>query len=153
MPKSFADDLIEIVERSFEELRRFNDAGAASRPSADRWSPKQILGHLLDSAVNNHQRFVRAQAAPEISFPAYEPEFWVEVQGYQECSWIELMQVWGHYNLQLARVIRRIPDDKLENVCHIGDNAPVNLEFLIEDYLVHLKDHLRQIELCKTDEG
>jgi hypothetical protein len=146
MPTSPADQLIGIVESTFQNVRFLTETEASIKPAPDKWSKKQILGHLFDSALNNHQRFIRSQEATELSFPGYEQEFWVEAQCYQECSWIELLQLWGHYNLHLARVIRRIPEDKLDNFCKIGGNAPVSLGFLVEDYLEHLKHHLRQIE-------
>ena len=41
------------------------------RTGPDSWSPRQELGHLIDSAANNHIRFVRAATEPEFSGPGY----------------------------------------------------------------------------------
>lgn len=105
----------------------------------------EVIGHLVDSAANNHQRFVRAQQVAELVFPKYEQNDWVRVQGYNEVPWMDLVELWRRYNLHLAHVMRRIPDDKLEVRCTIGDYAPVTLGFLVEDYLTHLRHHLKKI--------
>ncbi len=117
-----------------------------SKPAPDRWSIQEILGHLLDSAANNHHRFVRAQAVEKFDFPGYEQESWVSVQGYQDGSWLDLVALWRLYNLHLARVIRRIPEKQLETICRIGSYEPVTLGYLVQDYLVHMTHHLQQIE-------
>jgi hypothetical protein len=118
---------------------------SSARPEADTWSKKEILGHLLDSASNNHQRFVRAQLSSEIKLPGYEQDVWVKTQGYQTESWEDLVHLWKLYNLHLLHVVGSIPADRLNSVCFIGENEPATLEFLICDYVRHLKHHLEQI--------
>ncbi|HEX2524456.1 MAG TPA: DinB family protein, partial [Terriglobia bacterium] len=94
---------------------------------------------------NNHQRFVRAQLSEELIFPAYQQEDWVIAQCYQQESWSQLLELWQSYNCHLLHVMACIPSEKLGCRCVIGSNQPVTLEFLMKDYLVHLKQHLRQI--------
>ena len=100
---------------------------------------------MIDSAANNHQRFVRAQLGQELAFPGYEQERWVAVQRYQDESWEALVALWQHYNQHLLHVMECVPGDQLSRRCVIGDNDPVTLEFLMKDYVVHLKHHLEQI--------
>lgn len=145
MTTSIAAELTQTVEAAFKTLNGLGEDETSQKPAADKWSKKQILGHLIDSASNNHQRFVRAQETEELSFPKYEQKHWVEVQGYDESRWKDLVELWKSYNLHLAQVINRIPDEKLQVSCRIGPSEPVTLGFLVEDYLIHLKHHLKQL--------
>ena len=118
-------------------------AGVASSPEG--WSKKEILGHLIDSANNNHQRFVRAQIEAELVAPKYEQEAWVSAQVYREESWGSLIEFWESYNRHILHVMSRVPESKLPTRCLIGDNEPVTLKFLMQDYVDHMKHHLEQI--------
>jgi hypothetical protein len=140
-----ANELFQVVEGAAARLRAFSDAEASVSPAAGKWSKKQILGHLIDSATNNHHRFVRAQEAAELSFPKYEQEHWVETQSYNDSPWEELIDFWRLYNRHLAHVMTRIPEEKLSVVCRIGLYEPATLGFLAEDYLAHLKRHVAQL--------
>jgi hypothetical protein len=110
------------------------------------WSVKEILGHLIDSASNNHQRFVRAQLSAELTIPDYEQNRWVSSQDYQSRPWGELIDLWVHYNHHLAHVIRRIPDAAAGVPCRLGKNEPITLTALVQHYLGHVRHHLEQIE-------
>ncbi len=142
-----AGELEAVVERAAERLRAVDEAEAGRSPAPGKWSTKEIVGHLIDSAANNHQRFVRAQQAEALSFPKYEQEAWVSVQAYAARPWAELVELWRLYNRHLAHVMRQIRPEKLGVPCTIGSNAPVTLGYLVEDYLAHLKHHLRQLGL------
>lgn len=146
MVTGVAEELLQVVESTAERLRAVSDAEAATAASEGKWSKKQILGHLIDSAANNHQRFVRAQEDAEYSGPRYEQQHWVGVQDYASSSWPELIEFWRLYNRHLAHVIERIPEERLGVTCRIGPAEPVTLGFVVEDYLTHLKHHLRQID-------
>jgi hypothetical protein len=147
-----ADELRAVVHVAEPTLRTLADADVAFRPAPDRWTIKEVLGHLIDSAANNHQRFVRAQFVPHLNFPKYEQNEWVSSQNYNTADWQGLIQLWSAYNLHLAHVIRNVSQDALERQCTIGNYEPVTLEFLIEDYVVHLKGHLKKIaERLKMD--
>jgi hypothetical protein len=104
-----------------------------------------VVGHLIDSAANNHHRFVRAQQGDALVFPAYEQDHWVACQRYQDRAWEDLVALWHAYNRHLAHVIGRIADDRRHVPCTIGPDAPVTLAFLADDYVVHLRHHLEQV--------
>lgn len=134
-----------ILETTPPRLEAIGESGSETRTAVGKWSRKEILGHLIDSASNNHQRFVRAQLETRISFPGYAQTSWVEAQGYQNQTWGDLVRLWTSYNLHLLHVASRIPPEKLANTCTIGDQEPVTLEFLVRDYVRHLEHHLSQI--------
>jgi DinB superfamily len=126
-------------------LEALTEAETATVPAAGKWSKKQILGHLIDSASNNHQRFVRAQLTTPLNFPGYTQNEWVEAQAYASEVWSDLVRLWTAYNLHLVRVIAHIPEEKLGHLCRIGEDKPVTLGFLAEDYVAHMEHHLAQI--------
>ena len=126
-------------------LRAISDSQASKPRAPGKWSRKQILGHLIDSAANNHQRFVRGQAAPALHLPGYAQEHWVASQRYDECGWEDLIGLWCAYNRHLVHVIAQIPEDKRNVPCEIGENPPVTLGHIACDYVGHLQHHLAQI--------
>ena len=140
-----AIDIVRTVEETARRLRAVDETAAALKPAPDSWSIKEILGHLIDSAVNNHQRVVRAQQGP-LAFPGYDQNHWVRVQGYQERAWSELTELWVMCNRHFAEVIRRVPDQALDTACQIGTDRVVTLAWLIEDYSRHMRHHLEEIE-------
>ncbi len=140
-----ADELIQTVETTIGKLRSISETEAGVKPAANRWSKKEVIGHLIDSASNNHQRFVRAQLAAELVSPSYEQEKWVSIQDYNSTSWPDLIELWRLYNRHLAHAISRIPAEKLQVICKIGPNQPVSLGHVVDDYLRHIKHHLGKI--------
>lgn len=143
--RDLLDGFRSIILETSERLLRFDEAAAGYRRAAGKWSRKEILGHLVDSAANNHQRFVRAALAAPLEFPGYEQERWVSAQGYDGESWADLVQLWRSYNLHLHHVMMRIPGDRKSARCVIGGKEPVTLEWLMRDYVRHLRHHLEQI--------
>jgi hypothetical protein len=126
-------------------LLGLGEAIVRHKPAADRWTIAEVIGHLVDSASNNHQRFIRAQEVDALVFPKYQRNSWAEKNDYASAGWESLVELWYHYNLQLARVIINVPDSQLATQCSIGDNEPCTLEFLITDYVEHLQHHLKKI--------
>lgn len=145
MPENFGQTITTIVDREAPRLRKMSprDASASRAPGA--WSRKEILGHLIDSASNNHQRFVRAQLAAELAFPGYAQNDWVRVQGYADEEWEQVVDMWCALNRHLAYIVGRIPAEKLQTPVRIGDNAPMTLEAVAADYIRHLEHHLEQL--------
>ncbi|WP_445749371.1 DinB family protein [Polaribacter sp.] len=120
-----------------------NEIEMSEKQLPTKWSKKEILGHLIDSATNNHQRFVRGQfeTNPEIT---YDQNKWNEFGFYQEIDSQQIIKFWTIYNSQLVEIIKRIATDRLNNQIKVGDHL-VTLGFLIVDYVAHLEHHLKQI--------
>jgi hypothetical protein len=140
---STADKLEEVINEWRGRLLAVSPADAHAKPSPDRWSISEVMGHLVDSANNNHQRFVRAQLVDSLQFPKYDQNAWVAIAHYREVEWASLVELWYHYNRLLAVVIRNIPESSLAVPCTIGNYDPCTLTFLVTDYLDHMNHHLR----------
>jgi len=112
---------------------------------AGGWTRKQIVGHLLDSAANNRQRFVRAAIDGHYAGPKYAQDAWVAAHGYAEQDWETLLRWWQAEHEILAAVVDHVPEDRLAAECVVGESAPVTLQFLIEDYLDHQRWHFAQL--------
>ncbi len=145
MHESVANDLDGVVDAAAPELRAIDDTVASRKLTPDVWSVKEILGHLIDSASNNHQRFVRAQLAGELSFPGYEQNAWVVSQDYQRGHWRALVDLWVAYNHHLAHVIRRIPHAAADVPCRIGTRRSRHIGLAGTGLLGHMRHHLEQI--------
>lgn len=140
-----AGDLSGELERTRPVLEAIGEADSLRTRGDGTWSRRQILGHLVDSAVNNLHRFVRAQQADELVFPGYEQRAWVDLGGYQDRPWPAIVSLWAELNAQVAHVLARVPPERLAVPCRIGDGPPVTLEFVARDYVRHLRHHLEQI--------
>jgi len=143
--KKLALELEAVIQREAPLLRAFSDTHAEHRPRAGGWSRKEELGHLIDSAVNNHMHFVRAPLAETFEGPGYAQDAWVKAHGYHEFAWTKLIEWWAQHNSLLVAVTARIADEKLATPCRIGASEPVTLGFVIEDYILHMQHHLDQI--------
>ena len=141
---AIANELLQVVDTALPTLRAISEREAALPRAPGKWSPKHVIGHLIDSASNNHQRFVRAQQGP-LAFPPYAQEHWVSCQRYQDRPWDDLTSLWHAYNRHLAHVVRQIPEDRQLVPCTVEANTPVTLGFLADDYVVHLRHHLAQV--------
>jgi hypothetical protein len=115
------------------------------KPAPDKWSKKEILGHLIDSAANNHQRFVRAVYNEADNFPSYKQNEWVRIQKYNESSWKSLIELWAAYNNHLSDLLERIPVSSKSAPCNLGKSEPASLEWIVKDYLRHMNHHINKI--------
>jgi hypothetical protein len=154
--KDVLDDFVRTIEEASARLLSMTEDEASAPLAEGKWSAKEVVGHLVDSASNNHQRFVRAQLKEDLVFPGYEQEEWVRVQAYGEEPWPLLVNLWKFYNLHLAHVCGRAPEterlrERREHNLHeigwapVSREEPATLEHLMRDYVGHLKSHLGQI--------
>jgi hypothetical protein len=146
MAAQLAGMLESMLAADSPRLRQLTEEQASARPRGPAaWSRKEELGHLIDSAVNNHVRFVRGSLEPEVRTPGYDQDGWVAAHGYDGLSWADLLNCWEQHNLALLSVVKRLNEDRLAVKCVIGDSKTVTLGFLIEDYALHMQHHLDQI--------
>ena len=110
--------LVDAVDDARPWLEALDDDTTAQRPGPGKWSPREILGHLIDSATNNHQRFVRARWQQDLVFAGYDQDGWVEAQRYQDAPWQELVTLWASYNRHLARVMAAAPASLRQTLAH-----------------------------------
>jgi len=144
MPDSLSQYLQHTIDRELPHLRALTDE-QASHSLRGGWTRKQELGHLIDSAANNHVRFVVATLQKSYQGSTYDPDGWVALHGYSHLPWPTIVDFWYQYNSMLAQLIWNIAEDKLEHQCEIGDSAPISLGFLIEDYVLHMQHHIDQL--------
>ena len=126
-------------------LSRISEHESEQRPAPDRWTKKEVVGHLIDSASNNHQRFVRGQIASGHDFPRYEQEQWVRLQCYQAARWTDLIALWQVYNAHLLHIALHMSEDGKRARCRVGGGEETTLAELFADYVDHLEHHLRKL--------
>lgn len=140
-----AEKLRETVTEALPLLKNFSDEEASIKPLPKKWSKKEILGHLIDSACNNQQKFVRTMAEKQIDFVGYQQNHWVDSQSYNSANWDNLIDFWRLFNLHLAHIIENVKPELLANEITIENAGTFTLEFIMKDYVEHLKHHLNQI--------
>jgi len=165
MTNQLVTDFEETLRSAEPNLRSLTETEAGSKAHPDTWSAKQILGHLIDSACNNHHRFVTAQIKPDLVFSGYDQDAWVLAQRYQEADWSELVRLFIAYNQHIARIVSAIPQDELHrqrtrHTLHqvawrtVPESEPTTLDYFVRDYVAHMKHHLEQIfELKQTSDS
>ncbi|HXR17511.1 MAG TPA: DinB family protein [Terriglobales bacterium] len=132
-------------------LSKLPPSQTEGKPSPSKWSPKEELGHLLDSAANNHQRIVRTQLEDKPKMPGYDGNAWVKLHGYQQRNWQEMIELWRALNRQLLSAAEAVPDDGWSRTCTIADSQPLTLKFVFEDYIEHMMHHLKHIGIAMDD--
>ena len=142
MPSLLANFLTETIEREIPNLRAITEQQSTVARGEGKWSPKQELGHLIDSAANNHMRFVRATLDGEFRGPHYLADDWVRLHGYRDIPWESIVALWLGFNKLLTTLVDRIPDYRLQSPCYIGSSEPLKLSYVIEDYVLHMQHHL-----------
>jgi hypothetical protein len=155
--KDALEDFRGTIEGGAERLLALGEADARRRRGGEEgWSAKEIVGHLIDSAANNHRRFVLAQHKDDLVFEGYAQEDWVRAQRYADAPWAGLVELWRAYNLHLLHVMASAPGEVLRQprashsldriAFHAVDaSQPATLEYLMRDYVAHLRHHLAQI--------
>jgi len=139
-----ATRLEKILNETPNKLFAFTDEQAGVRPAPGKWSKKEIMGHLIDSASNNHQRFVRMQIENGLQLPQYRQNEWVSVQQYSSRNWIDIVKFWMIYNMHILHIFKTVDESKLGNTADFPEYGTQTLQFLINDYVDHMEHHLRQ---------
>jgi hypothetical protein len=137
-------DLVsDTIERVYALFRTCPDPD--KRETAAGWSVKEVLGHLLDSLSNNHQRLARYKAKGHLVFPGYDQNQFVARANYATFDYDTLLSLWYNYNLLLLHMVDSIPADDLSAVIAVGNRPAVTIAQLIADYAAHMAIHGKQV--------
>lgn len=132
-----------LVDIATPLLMQIGEPAFSLKPSPGQWSKKEIIGHLIDSAANNHQRFIRGQFEDDPSI-AYDQDNWNRYSYHQQIDGRQIIAFWTSYNRQLIEIMRYIPKESLGRTVTV-EGEHLTLGFLVEDYVAHLEHHLRQV--------
>ena len=146
----------ETIESAFEELSALSHRPTSDKPRPGSWAPVEVLGHLVDSACNNHRRLVLGLMGGKFQFEGYAQDNWVSVQNYVHADWSYLLQLWRAYNLHLCHILEHQKEDVLKkhidihNFNNFGfgrldEKEVLTVEVFIDDYIDHIEHHLKQI--------
>lgn len=155
MPENYSKFIL-IINDSEKSLLQISDEESSVKKSPTKWSKKEILGHLIDSAGINQNRFLIAVFKDNLIFETYNQDEWVKLHQYNNQNWGNLIQLWKLLNLQIAEVVQNIQVEKklantvihnFDKICFIivESNQESNLDYLINDYITHMEHHLKQI--------
>lgn len=144
--KTISEQLMNMIKETVEKLNILSSSDWNYRRAPGKWTRKEILGHLIDSAANNHQRFVRLQFENNPTI-RYNQNEWVAAEDFINAEVDNLIILWASYNKHLAHIISKIPEEKYNNLCDLGKEEPVTLKWIASDYLRHMKHHLDQMTI------
>ncbi|MEJ0057576.1 MAG: DinB family protein [Bacteroidota bacterium] len=145
--KEIVDELQQIVEAYSKKIKGISEDEFSRKPLPNKWSRKEVLGHLIDSGQNNLRRFTCAQYETKPSKIAYDQDFWVKAGNYQNQPSADVIEFWIAINRQICATLRAMPKENYSKVSNVGklEVKLLSIEFLADDYVRHLKHHLNQI--------
>jgi len=140
-------ELNTIIRDYSLKIGAISEQGFSAKPSPNKWSRKEVLGHLIDSAQNNLRRFICGQYETSPPKIVYDQEHWVNANAYQHMDTKEVIALWILINSRIAAVLKQMPSNSYAKECDTGKNSVSlhSLEWLADDYVKHLKHHLNQI--------
>lgn len=141
--KKTAHELREVILEYERKISAIPEAEFSAKPFPNKWSRKEVLGHLIDSAQNNLRRFVCGQYESQPPIIVYQQDFWVDSIGYQQMASGDILLLWRLLNLQICEVLENMPASNYKKECNTGSLH--TLEWLSSDYVKHLKHHINQI--------
>ena len=141
--KKVAGELREIVREYDKKISALSDSEFAAKPLPHKWSKKEVVGHLIDSAQNNLRRFICGQYEATPPHIVYQQDFWVVANDYQSMDRRDMLLFWRLLNLRICAVLENMPSENYTKQCNTGSLR--TLEWLASDYVKHLKHHLNQI--------
>ena len=141
------NELEKIVNLFSQRIALISESDFVDKPLPTKWSKKEVLGHLIDSAENNLRRFICAQYETQPPKIKYEQNFWVTANDYKNSPTADVLANWRLINLKICRVIKQMPAENHFKNCDTGSDIPKlhTIEWLAIDYMKHLKHHLNQI--------
>jgi hypothetical protein len=151
-PAELSERLAAVLRSAMPWLVTISEAEASVPEREGKWSAKEVIGHLIDSAVNNLGRIIRLQIEPGQSLPGYEQMAWVRLQHYAEREWAQVLALWFALNEHVAWTIGHVEKARLANRGVVAGES-LTLGFLIEDYVAHMEHHLRAMRLWVGNAG
>lgn len=155
LPNPTAESLIEVISAAKLKLHQISNDDSEIKLAPDKWSKKEEIGHLIDSAIINHQRFMHAQFQDDLVFFGYDQEEWVRVQHYNSLNWYELLNLWYSLNVHISNLINLTPDEKRfkiyenhnlnEVAWRFPETEKATLDYFMRDYILHIEHHLSQV--------
>lgn len=135
-----------IIAEELQRFQKISEEEWSYKATPEKWSKKEILGHLCDSAFTNIRRFVVTQYKENENI-VYDQNAWVKAQNYQNIPTTDLINLWKALNYQVVQIVENIPDEALKRICDTTKTEPqkFTLEFIINDYVDHLQHHLKSI--------
>ena len=146
--KKVVERLQKHIDNIPSEFLEYPEGELRSKPALDKWSKKELLGHLIDSAANNHHRFIKIQFMPQPYFvEGYAQNDWVRIQNYNEKDTQSLVNLWKTYNEHILFIIQNTPEENLKIKINAQDpfEKADTLFFLMKDYVDHMDHHFKQI--------
>jgi hypothetical protein len=140
-PAELSERLLVVLRDAMPWLVTISEAEASVPEREGKWCAKEVVGHLIDSAVNNLGRIVRLQIEEGQSLPGYQQMEWVRLQHYAEREWAQVLALWFALNEHVAWTIAHVEKARLGNRGVVA-GEPLTLGFLIEDYVAHIEHHL-----------
>lgn len=144
---SITNGISQVIEDWETILTGLPEETISQRRNHQNRTIKQLVGHLIDSASNNHQRLVRLQYNKWLEFPDYtqDNDLWIEIQDYQHTDWYDLVQLWKFFNLHIIHLIKVVDKSKLENYWYDYQGNRVTMDDMVQGYLSHLHLHINHI--------
>jgi hypothetical protein len=145
--KNVIAELNEIVTEYSERISRIPEKDFSNKPLPNKWSKREVLGHLIDSGHNNLRRFISGQyeSVPPMIF--YDQDFWVKANDYQHRRTTDVIELWTLINEQICAVLTTMAQGNYSKTVDVGkqESKLLTLQFLAEDYVNHMKHHMNQI--------
>ncbi|MEQ1588076.1 MAG: DinB family protein [Cyclobacteriaceae bacterium] len=141
-----ANELQEIITSFSPKIKVISSGEFNAKPNPAKWSKKEVLGHLIDSAHNNLRRFVAGQYEQEPNI-VYDQDFWVRANDYQHMRDSDVIELWRLINERIVATLKNMPPEYYARACNTGKQSPSihTIQWLASDYVKHLKHHLNQI--------
>ena len=144
--KTTTDNLRQVIDKYYSLLKQINESDFSNKPSPGKWSKKEELGHIIDSAQNNIQRFIRVQYEENVHI-MYHPDNWVDLNDYQHTELKNLVELWYLLNKQIIAILQKMPMAKYETLMSFDKDASIKNTtlFIADDYVKHMTHHLESI--------
>jgi hypothetical protein len=141
--KSTTQELERLVASYIQKFNEFSETEFNTKPSPQKWSRKEVVGHLIDSAQNNLRRFIVGQYEESPPKIVYQQDFWVGANGYQTMKKEDVIQLWRLINERIIAVLENMPAENYNKQCETSTLH--SIEWLADDYVKHMKHHINQI--------